>query len=126
MKSQLEELSDVQVNTYSLECSMAEKLDAILQRFELTSRMKDFYDIWYVARNFDFDGKSLQQALKETLNNRGTVIDGESIERIMNLSLNQNVRTRWSAYTKKMKLNIELSDCLMLIKKLYEPIITGI
>ncbi|MCI8948266.1 MAG: nucleotidyl transferase AbiEii/AbiGii toxin family protein [Lachnospiraceae bacterium] len=35
------------------ESSIAEKLDAILQRFELTGRMKDFYDIYYLARTFD-------------------------------------------------------------------------
>lgn len=33
------------IKTYSLESTIAEKFDAILQRFELTGRMKDFYDI---------------------------------------------------------------------------------
>ena len=35
--------------TYSLESTIAEKFDAILQRFELTGRMKDFYDIYYTV-----------------------------------------------------------------------------
>ncbi len=41
------------VKTYSLESTISEKFDAILQRFELTGRMKDFYDIYYLSRTFD-------------------------------------------------------------------------
>ena len=52
--------------TYSLESTIAEKFDAILQRFELTGRMKDFYDIYYLSRSFDFEGLKLQTAIQET------------------------------------------------------------
>ena len=55
------------IMTYSLESTIAEKFDAILQRFELTGRMKDFYDIYYLARTFDFDGAKLQTAISRTL-----------------------------------------------------------
>ena len=41
------------VKTYSLESTISEKFDVILQRFELTGRMKDFYDIYYLSRTFD-------------------------------------------------------------------------
>lgn len=59
IKTQLEDFEQVEINTYSLESTVAEKFDAILQRFELTSRMKDFYDIWYLASTFEFDGDTL-------------------------------------------------------------------
>ena len=56
IKTQLENFEAPEIMTYSLESTIAEKLDAILQRFELTGRMKDFYDIYYLSRTFDFDG----------------------------------------------------------------------
>lgn len=40
------------VYTYSLESTIAEKLDAILKRMTATSRMKDFYDIYYLYEIF--------------------------------------------------------------------------
>lgn len=43
--TQLEDFTAPEITTYSLESTIAEKLDAILGRLELTSRMKDFYDI---------------------------------------------------------------------------------
>ncbi len=39
---QLDEFDNPQINTYSLESTIAEKFDAILSRLEMTSRMKDF------------------------------------------------------------------------------------
>jgi hypothetical protein len=33
-----------------------EKVDAILKRMEATSRMKDFFDIYYLSNMFDFEG----------------------------------------------------------------------
>ena len=41
---------------YSRESSIAEKLEAMVKLGMLNSRMKDFYDIWLLSRQFDFDG----------------------------------------------------------------------
>ena len=63
---QLDGFDVPEVLTYSLESTIAEKFDALLQRLELTSRMKDIYDIYYLSSMFDFDGRALQQAVFET------------------------------------------------------------
>jgi hypothetical protein len=34
--------------------------------------MKDFYDLWVLSRDFDFDGAQLGQAVRATFNRRGT------------------------------------------------------
>lgn len=54
--TQLEDFEAPMVNTYSLETTIAEKIDAILSLMEFSSRMKDYYDIYYLANKFDFDG----------------------------------------------------------------------
>lgn len=46
---QLDDFQVPMVATYSIESTIAEKFDAILQRLQLTSRMKDFYDIYYLS-----------------------------------------------------------------------------
>lgn len=73
------------ISTYSLESTIAEKFDAILERMELTSRMKDYYDLHFMATTFGFDGRVLQEAIMETLQNRGTVYDAYSFARILSL-----------------------------------------
>ncbi len=69
--TQLDDFPAPTVNTYSLETTIAEKIDAILSLMEFSSRMKDYYDIYYLANKFDFDGATLTEALKKTFENRG-------------------------------------------------------
>ena len=86
--TQLPDFEAPVIMTYSLESTIAEKFDAILQRFELTGRMKDFYDIYNLARTFDFDGAKLQTAISRTLERMlqepdfaAVSIDGQEEER---------------------------------------------
>ena len=53
--TQLADFAAPMVNTYSLETTIAEKIDAILNLMEFSSRMKDYYDIYYLANKFDLN-----------------------------------------------------------------------
>ena len=64
--TRLPDFTSPEVYTYSLESTIAEKFDAILQRMAGTSSMKDFYDIYYLSGIFDFEGKILIEAVKST------------------------------------------------------------
>jgi len=59
---------------YSRESTIAEKLAAMVKLGELNSRMKDFYDIWLLARQFDFNGADLAEAFRLTFAQRHTEI----------------------------------------------------
>ena len=108
---------------YSLESTIAEKFDALLQRMELTSRMKDIYDIYYLAQTFDFDGCLLQQAIYETLSNRGTYYEQHSFERIIALSSNRDISTRWQQYLRRSKLpEMQLDQVMLGISDFLGPI----
>lgn len=74
------------VNTYSLETTLAEKIDAILSLMEFSSRMKDYYDIYYLANKFDFDGNILSNALRKTFENRGHAFTTEQFEAVMSFA----------------------------------------
>lgn len=101
--TQLPDFEVPEIRTYSLESTIAEKLDAILQRFELTGRMKDFYDIYYLARSFDFDGAKLQTAIFETLQNRGTPYEKDSFKRVVQLADDADMQKKWKYFLKNIK-----------------------
>ena len=86
IQTQLEGYTQPTVLTYSLESTVAEKFDAIRQRFELTGRMKDFYDIYYLSKTFNFDGTKLQSAIQQTLQNRGTTYENNSFDHVFALA----------------------------------------
>ena len=119
---QLDGFNRPEVMTYSLESTVAEKFDALLQRMELTSRMKDIYDIYYLATMFDFDGRALQQAVFETLQNRGTDYDKNSFDRVIALVEDSNIQVRWRQYLRQMKMpELHLKEVMPVIDHFLRP-----
>jgi hypothetical protein len=57
---------------YSVESVVSEKFEAMVKLGLLNSRMKDFYDIWLMMRQFDFSGSNLAEALRRTFKHRKT------------------------------------------------------
>lgn len=55
---------------YSKEAVVAEKLQAMVALGIVNSRMKDFYDIWVLARENAFDGSVLSEAVRRTFARR--------------------------------------------------------
>ena len=102
IQTQLEGYDKPEIFTYSLESTIAEKFDAILQRFELTGRMKDFYDIYYLSRTFDFDGLKLQTAIQETLQNRGTTYEKDSFDRVLVLVDDPDMQAKWRYFLRSL------------------------
>ena len=120
---QLDGFDSPEVMTYSLESTVAEKFDALLQRMELTSRMKDIYDIYYLATMFDFDGRALQQAIFETLQNRGTDYDKNSFDRVIALADDSNIQVRWRQYLRRMKMpELDLKEVMPVINRFLRPV----
>lgn len=120
---QLDGFEVPEVLTYSLESTIAEKFDALLQRLELTSRMKDIYDIYYLSSMFDFDGRVLQQAVFETLQNRGTVYEWDSFDRVIALAENKDIQVRWRQYLRRLKMpELVLDDVMHSIDAFLRPV----
>lgn len=125
--TQLPDFEAPVIMTYSLESTIAEKFDAILQRFELTGRMKDFYDIYYLSKTFDFDGVILQTAVFETLQQRGTPYDRDSFKRIISLAEDEDIQKRWNNFLKNIKDDtLEFSVVIAEIQIFLEPVFDAI
>ena len=99
---QLEDFEAPMVNTYSLETTIAEKIDAILSLMEFSSRMKDYYDIYYLANKFDFDGNILSNALRKTFENRGHAFTTEQFEAVMSFADDEGMQKKWKAFCRKI------------------------
>ncbi len=127
IQTQLEGYEKPEILTYSLESTIAEKFDAILQRLELTGRMKDFYDIYYLSRTFDFDGLKLQTAIQETLQNRGTAYEKDSLDRVLSLVDDEDMQTKWRHFLKTLgNPEIAFTDVMEGIKAFLFPVWTAI
>ena len=100
--TQLEDFDSPMVNTYSIETTVAEKIDAILSLMEFSSRMKDYYDIYYLANKFDFDGTTLSEALKKTFTNRAHSFTAAQFEQVMNFDDDAAMQKKWKTFIRKI------------------------
>lgn len=89
---------------------------------EATSRMKDFYDIYYLAMSFNFEGKKLQEAIYQTLTNRGTPYEMDSIRVINRLTNNALIQQRWKSFCLKiLQYELDLTAVVDVIIDFTEP-----
>lgn len=124
--TQLSDFDAPIVNTYSVETTIAEKIDAILSLMEFSSRMKDYYDIYYIANEFGFDGKVLSEALRTTFTNREHVFSVEQFEQVMNFDDDEVMQKKWKAFVRKIDTKTDdYSTVLKTIKAFLEKPLTA-
>ena len=116
LPTQLDQFPAPTVNTYSIETTVAEKLDAILGLMEFSSRMKDYYDIYYLAIKFDFDGKTLTEALKKTFANRNRAFTIEQFDQMLSFSADDAMQKKWTAFCKKVNTESNFDTVLETIR----------
>lgn len=94
---------------------ISKKLDALIRFMESTGRMKDLYDIYYLAISFDFDGEKVQEAIDETFSNRETPIEKDLVQIIERLIMNDTISNRWDIFCKKvLKYELNLKEVIHL------------
>ncbi|MBQ9812155.1 MAG: nucleotidyl transferase AbiEii/AbiGii toxin family protein [Thermoguttaceae bacterium] len=122
--TQLPDFDAPTINAYSIESVIAEKVDAILCLMEFSSRMKDYYDVYYLANKFDFCGKTLSEALRRTFANRERCFTIEQFEQVARFSAVDEMRKKWNAFVRKT--NVEDIDYGAVLKTiavfLYNPL----
>jgi predicted nucleotidyltransferase component of viral defense system len=88
------------LHMYPPETVIAEKAEAMVQLGSLNSRMKDFYDIWRLSQQFEFDDAVLSEAIRQTFENRGTeLIPFDYLK--ADLIQNDVLEKQWSAFLGK-------------------------
>ena len=90
------------LRVYPRETVVAEKYQALVNLGMANSRMKDFYDLWVIARKFDFDGQTLSEAIHNTFSCRQTPLP-EHTPSGLSPGFYEDSRksTQWNAFVRK-------------------------
>ena len=90
------------VRVYPVETVVAEKLQALVSLGIANSRMKDFFDLWHIARHTSFEGEKLISAIQGTFERRRTAIPSETpVGLSPDFSENPMKQTQWRAFCRK-------------------------
>jgi predicted nucleotidyltransferase component of viral defense system len=106
---------------YNIETVLAEKLETILQRGELNTRPRDFYDIYILVNTQEFDSLVFSEALKKTIEHRETIhILNDTLERIKAIETSEILKDRWVKYSKNYPYaeDISYEDTVKALKML--------
>jgi hypothetical protein len=95
---------------------------------EFSSRMKDYYDLYYLANKFDFDGETLTEALKKTFENREHHFTMEQFEQVMTFGSDDAMQKKWKAFCRKIDTKPDDFDTVLktINKLLAKPFIATI
>ena len=93
------------IMAYPRESVVAEKLHALVTLGIANSRMKDFYDLWLLARQFSFNGPSLARAIQATFERRQTPLPGATpLGLTSDFYDDANKRIQWQAFLSSSRL----------------------
>lgn len=91
------------LRAYPRETVVAEKVDAMVQLGMANSRMKDFFDIAWLADRFSFDGALLARAIRTTFERRRTAFPrGVPVALTSAFADDSMKRTQWGAFVGKV------------------------
>lgn len=113
--------SSLQIMTYNIETIIAEKFQTVISRGILNSRMKDYYDLYYLTTYKQYSKDILRQAIKNTFEKRNTNI--ENVQKVISeIATSDFTENLWNEYRKKFKYakNIEYEQIMEKIKLLAE------
>lgn len=113
----------IQLWSYNLETILAEKIQTILSRGLLNTRMRDFYDVTtlFDRYNDSINYNDLSLAIDKTCRKRETLSVLEHYEEILcSISEDSTLQNLWKNYCRKYKYasHIEFSTNLEIIKQL--------
>jgi hypothetical protein len=93
------------------------------------SRMKDYFDIWFLSKHFEFDGAILIKAIENTFKNRRVTIYLAPVALSSAFSTNVEKQKQWKGFIRKSHLN-GIPDVLATIvqdlNEFLEPLVVNI
>ncbi len=97
---------NIPLMAYPLETVLAEKLETVLSRSTLNSRMRDYYDIHILYETYsqELDNNTLTKALTATAGKRGTLNQLQDTDLILNaIEESAELQQLWKEYQQKNK-----------------------
>lgn len=124
----LSEMPGPHLRVYPRYTVVAEKLEALVSLGMLNSRMKDYFDLWVLARHSDFDGAVLAQAIRATFERRGTAIpSGAPLGLTDEYGLDEQKTKQWQAFLRKNTLeSMPLTTVIEALREYLLPVLAAI
>ena len=105
----LEHLPVPNILAYSIETVIAEKMHAVIDLADQSSRMKDYYDLYNLLSKEKYDSETLQEAIIRTFENRHTSYDANTMFFRKDFAGNSQMQTRWKAFLRKITKEADVS-----------------
>ena len=103
---------------YPKETVVAEKIHSLVRWGRMTSRKKDFYDLWYISKQYNFNGDILSEAIQKTFKKRNTEIPGDVPEALSSEYASNN-QDEWQAFLSEFNSrNIDTTDFGIVLRSL--------
>lgn len=121
-------MPEPQIRAYPRYTVVAEKLEALTSLGMLNSRMKDFFDLWVLAKHSDFDGTVLTRAVAATFERRQTAIpQGLPIGLSDEFINDAQKEKQWLAFLRKNALNpMPLAVVIADLREFLLPVLSSI
>lgn len=113
--------------TYPFESIIADKFDAMIKHGETVSRIKDFFDIYHLSKNYSFFGDTLLQSILTTLTHTRRSIPDDLV--FLSNSFAIGNKKTWTAFINNLNLgqkSMEFEKIVKLISDFLMPIIDAI
>ena len=111
--------------SYNLETVLAEKLETILSKLEISSRMKDYYDIYLIYKfKFDkIDKEKFRGAVEKTFKKRE--FDADLITNLNIVKESKVLKDKWISYSRKYSYarDIEFEETLKCLEQFINIIV---
>jgi predicted nucleotidyltransferase component of viral defense system len=116
------------IRVYSRESAIAEKFEAMVKLGIANSRMKDFYDILFMASSQTFKSKSLHKAIYATFKHRDTSLEKRKTIFAEEFKKHIEKQKLWTLFLQRNKLSsslsIDFADVVNQIGTFLEPVCT--
>ena len=107
--SLISENANSRLNAYYLETALAEKFESIVALGMVNSRMKDFYDLIFIASGFPLNGTDLANSIKLTFDQRKNNLGSAKYIFSTEFSESEVMQKKWSSFLTSRDLSVNFS-----------------
>ena len=110
------DLPTPRIRGYTRESVIAEKFHTMVRRGLLNSRMRDFFDVWTLSRQFDFDGGVLAAAVRETFARRDLEVAARPVALTKEFAEDTAKASQWQGFLRKSRLEGAPSELVAVVE----------
>jgi len=118
------------IRGYRLETVVAEKLESIVSLGVRTSRMKDYFDLWWLLKNRSFEGGDIIGAVTTTFGRRKTKGPQDVPEGLSErMAESEEKRRQWDAFIRRMRFEhppASFSEAITIIREFAMPVLEAV